>query len=45
MAEQPNRKDEDDELLKRADALLTRMRGAAPAAPAAPALRRSQTWV
>ena len=29
MADQPNRKDEGDELLKRADALLTRLRGAA----------------
>ncbi|MGH8622953.1 MAG: class I tRNA ligase family protein, partial [Burkholderiales bacterium] len=35
MAEQPNRKDESDDLLKRADALLTRLRGApAPAAAA-----------
>ena len=34
MADQPSRKDEGDELLKRADALLTRMRGAAPTAPA-----------
>src|SRR5688572_13907303 len=43
MAEQPNRKDEGDELLKRADALLTRLRGAGmPAAgsgaPAVPTL-------
>jgi valyl-tRNA synthetase len=36
MAEQPNRKDESDELLKRADALLTRLRGAGtPAAASA----------
>lgn len=35
MAEQPNRTDESDELLKRADALLTRLRGTpAPAAAA-----------
>jgi len=35
MAEQPDRTDESDELLKRADALLTRLRGApAPAAAA-----------
>ncbi len=39
MAEQPNRKDEGDELLKRADALLTRMRGAGnPAAAGAPGI-------
>ncbi|HEX9672175.1 MAG TPA: hypothetical protein VGA12_01915, partial [Burkholderiales bacterium] len=36
MAEQPNRTDESDELLKRADALLTRLRGAGtPAAASA----------
>jgi valyl-tRNA synthetase len=35
MAEQPNRKDEGDELLKRADALLTRLRGAGKPAAAA----------
>ena len=34
MAEQPDRPDESDALLKRADALLTRMRGSGPAAPA-----------
>jgi valyl-tRNA synthetase len=33
MAEQSNRTDESDELLKRADALLTRLRGAAAPAP------------
>jgi valyl-tRNA synthetase len=35
MAEQPDRKDEGDELLKRADALLTRLRGAGKPAAAA----------
>ncbi len=43
MAEQPDRTDESDELLKRADALLTRLRGAgtpaaASAAPEVPTL-------
>ena len=43
MAEQPNRKDESDELLKRADALLSRLRGAgkplaAAEAPGVPTL-------
>ena len=43
MAEQPDRKDEGDELLKRADALLTRLRGvgkpaAAAGAPEVPTL-------
>jgi len=38
MAESPNRKDEGDELLKRADALLTRLRGAGKPAAATAAL-------
>ncbi|MGH8650568.1 MAG: hypothetical protein ACREUP_14870, partial [Burkholderiales bacterium] len=43
MAEQPDRKDAGDELLKRADALLSRLRGAgnplaAAAAPEVPTL-------